>query len=228
MSLPDNVFRQMESDRSVREGEIRLIGNIARRAESDTERKMLFRTSVLLTYSHLEGFCKFALTAYVSAVNSLNLSTEEACPPLVAGSMTELFAALRHPQSKHEFFSGPLPDDAKLHLFAREREFAANFKAAMARPVKLPDDLIDTESNLKPVVLMKNLFKLGLDHTQVEPHKGAVNKLLNMRNAIAHGDSLKAPNKDEIDEYVRTTFGIMGFVQQQVYTALRQEDYRKP
>lgn len=189
---------------------------------------MLFRTSVLLTYSHLEGFCKFALTAYVSAINSLNLGAEEATAPLVAGSMAELFAALRHPQSKHEFFSGPLPDDAKLHLFAREREFVENFKAAMARPVKLPDDLIDTESNLKPIVLMKNLYKLGLDYTQVEPHKGTVNKLLGVRNAIAHGSSLKAPKAEEIDEYVKTTFGVMGFVQQQIYMALRQENYRKP
>jgi len=151
---------------------------------------MLFRTSVLLTYSHLEGFCRFALTAYLSAINALNLSSNDASPAIVAASLSEIFGALRHPQTKHEFFAAALPDDTKLHLIAREREFIENLQAAMQRPVKLPDNLIDTESNLKPIVLMKNLFKLGLDYKLVEPHKATVNKLLGVRNAIAHGDSL--------------------------------------
>jgi hypothetical protein len=226
MNSPDDVFRQIESDRSVRESEIRLVGNIARRTPNETERNMLFRTSVLLTYSHLEGFCKFALSAYLAAINALNLSSKDASLEIVAASMSEIFAALRHPQTKHEFFASALPDDTKLHLVAREREFIKNFQAAMQRPVKLPDDLIDTESNLKPIVLMKNLFKLGLDYKSVEPHKATVNKLLGVRNAIAHGDSLKIPKEEEIDEYVATTFGIMSFVQREVYTALKQGTFR--
>jgi len=226
MSLPDDVFRQMENDRSVRESEIRLVGNIARRASTNTERNMLFRTAVLLTYSHLEGFCKFALTAYLSAINSLNLSVKDASFAIVAASMSEVFAALRHPQTKHEFFAGALPDDTKLHLFAREREFIENFRAAMERPIKLPDDLIDTESNLKPIVLMKNLFKLGLDYKSVEPHSGTVNKLLGVRNAIAHGDVLKVPKKEEVDDYIMTTFGVMSFIQREIYAALKQGTYR--
>jgi hypothetical protein len=226
-NLPDDVFRQMENDRSTREGEIRLVGNIARRTSNEAERNMLFRTSVLLTYSHLEGFCKFALTAYLSAINALNLSIEEASSAVVAASMTEIFAALRHPQTKHEFFANALPDDAKLHLVARERQFIENFQAAMQRTVRLPDDLIDTESNLKPIVLMKNLYKLGLDYNSVSAHSGSVNKLLNVRNAIAHGDTLRIPKEEEIDNYVATTFGVMSFVQREIHAALRSEIFRK-
>lgn len=226
MNSPDDVFRQIESDRSVRESEIRLVGNIARRTPNETERNMLFRTSVLLTYSHLEGFCRFALSAYLSAINAMSLSSKDASLAIVAASMSEIFAALRHPQTKHEFFGNALPDDTKLHLVAREREFIENFQAAMLRPVKLPDDLIDTESNLKPIVLMKNLFKLGLDYKLVEPHRATVNKLLGVRNAIAHGDSLKVPKEEEIDDYVATTFGVMSFVQREVYTALKEGTFR--
>jgi len=47
-----------------------------------------------------------------------------------------------------------------------------------------------------------------------------------IRNAIAHGDSLKIPKEEEIDEYVATTFGIMSFVQREVYTALKQGTFR--
>jgi hypothetical protein len=226
-NLPDDVFRQMENDRSIRESEIRLVGNIARRTSNVSERNMLFRTSVLLTYSHLEGFCKFALTAYLSAINAMNLSIEEASSAIVAASMTEIFAALRHPQTKHEFFANALPDDTKLHLVAREREFIENFQSALLRPVKLSDDLIDTESNLKPIVLMKNLYKLGLDFKSVTAHSGNVHKLLNVRNAIAHGDTLRIPKEEEIDNYVATTFGVMSFVQREIHAALQHGAFRK-
>ena len=78
MSSPEEIFRQIQNDRAVREREVRLIGNSARRATNEAERDMLFRTAVVLTYAHLEGFCRFALMAYVSAVNSMKLSCSEA------------------------------------------------------------------------------------------------------------------------------------------------------
>lgn len=226
MSSPDDVFRQMEGDRAVREREIRLVGNVARKAASQSEREMLFRTSVLLTYSHLEGFCRFALTAYISAINALNLNCKDASFAIAAASLTELFGALRHPQTKHEFFANALPDDIKLHLMAREREFVANYDAAMQRSIQLPETVVDTESNLNPVVLMKNLFKLGLDYKSVEPHKSNINKLLGVRNAIAHGDVLKVPKSEEVDDYVTAAFSVMGFVQNEVYAALTNGAYR--
>jgi hypothetical protein len=164
MSSAEEVFRQIETDRAVREREVRLVGNAARNASTAAERDMLLRTSVLLTYAHLEGFCKFALTAYASAINAMKLPCKEASIALVAASLTKLFGALRHPQSKHYFFIRVLPDDAKLHLTAREREFVENLEVAMEARVELPDDVVDTESNLSSVVLMKNLFKLGLNY----------------------------------------------------------------
>jgi hypothetical protein len=83
MPSPDEVFQQIEADRAIREREIRLIDNAARRTRSAYERDMLFRTSVLLTYAHLEGFCKFSLSVYVSAINSLKLSCAVASYALV-------------------------------------------------------------------------------------------------------------------------------------------------
>src|SRR5438067_10161708 len=44
------------------------IENVIARSQSDEEQAMLRRSLVLLTYAHLEGFCKFALMAYASAI----------------------------------------------------------------------------------------------------------------------------------------------------------------
>jgi hypothetical protein len=227
MSSPEEIFRQIEGDRAVREREVRLIGNAARRAVSDAERDMLFRTSVLLTYAHLEGFCRFALIAYASAINTMKLTCNEASFALVAASLTRLFGALRHPQSKHDFFVRTLPDDAKLHLTAREREFVENLESAMQGTVELPDDVVDTESNLSSIVLMKNLYRLGLNYPVVEEQNSQINKLLGVRNAIAHGDFLKVPRPEEVENYVSTAFGVMSFIQREIFNALSNGAYRR-
>jgi hypothetical protein len=227
MSSPDDIFAQIENDRAVREREVRLLGNAARRTTNQSEKEMLFRSAVLLTYAHLEGFCRFALIAYASAINAMKLTCNEASFALVAASMSKLLSALRHPQSKHEFFVRALPDDAKLHLMAREREFIENLGGAMARNVELLDDIVDTESNLSSIVLMKNLYKLGLNYLVVEKQNDMINKLLGVRNAIAHGDVLKVPRSEEVDDYVSTAFSVMGFIQTEIYNALKNGAYRR-
>jgi hypothetical protein len=136
-------------------------------------------------------------------------------------------SALRHPQSKHEFFVRALPNDAKLHLMAREREFVENLKDAMEKNVELSDDIVDTESNLSSIVLMKNLYKLGLNYPVVEKQNAQINKLLGVRNAIAHGDVLKVPRPEELDDYVTTAFGVMSFIQTEIYNALKDGAYRR-
>src|SRR6185437_12187213 len=93
----DDVFQDLESDRRQREAELRLLENIAERSEVEMERNMLARSLVLLLYAHLEGFCKFALLAYVSQINSLGLPCSEASPPIIAASLGQIFAALRNP-----------------------------------------------------------------------------------------------------------------------------------
>jgi len=227
MPSPDEVFQQIESDRAVREREIRLIDNAARRTRSSYERDMLLRTSVLLTYAHLEGFCKFALSIYVSAINSMKLSCSDASYALAAATLTKAFSALRNPSSKHPIFARLLPDDNKLHLLAREQEFVEKVNAILQTTVELPDTVIDLESNLSSLVLKKNLFKLGLRYPAVDEQKPQIDKLLGIRNAIAHGDALRIPPENEIEEYRISAFKVMQFVQYEIFNALMDESYRR-
>ena len=225
MNSADDVFRQIESDREMREREVRLIGNMARRTASQSEREALFRSAVLLTYAHLEGFCKFALLAYAAALNRMRLRCRDASFVVVAASMSKVFSALRNPQSKHTAFARALPDDAKLHLLARESEFVERFAELVETVVDLPDDVVDTESNLSSIVLKKNLFRLGLNYPIVEAQEANLNKLLGIRNAIAHGDSLRIPKQQELEGYTDLTFRMMSFVQLEIHKALTERIY---
>ena len=227
MRSPDDVVQDLERDRQQREAEIRLIENLAARSASDAERNMLRRSLVLLAYAHLEGFCKFALFAYAAAVNEARLPCREAAAPLVAATLTKVFAALRETNSKHPVFARNLPDDQKLHLAAREQRFVEDFDRITATLVEIPDHVVDTESNLKAAVLKRNLFRLGLNYPVVEPHGGTLNRLLGVRNAIAHGDALMVPKEQEVRDYLTAGFAIMDLVQSEIYDALRRSAYRR-
>ena len=225
MPSPDEVFGEIENDRANREREIRSLKNLAQTAGTAAERDMLLRVLILLTYSHLEGSCRFAFETYAAALNAMEISCDQASYALVAATLSKALAALRNPSSKHPFFNRVLPDDAKLHLLARERQFVESLNDIVTSRIALPDTVVDTESNLSSTVLRKNLYKLGLDLNAVDPHQGQIDKLLGIRNAIAHGDSMRVPAQKDADDYVSAAFTVMQFVQYQVFSALSNKSY---
>lgn len=228
MRSPDEVFQDLENDRLQRESELRLVENIATKSASEAERNMLFRSLVLLTYAHLEGFCKFALLAYAGAINSLGLPCAEASPAVAAASLGKIFAALRDTNSKHPEFRRTLPEDRELHMLWRERTFVEAYDRIVALRVEIPDRVVDTKANLSATVLKRNLYQLGLDYPAVDKHRASVDMLLGVRNAIAHGDALRVPSAIQIKECTSAAFEVMQFVQTEIFTSLRNESYRNP
>ena len=225
MRSPDDVFQDLEGDRLHRETELRLLENIAARTSSDTERNMIFRSLALLTYAHLEGFCKFALLAYTGAINALGLPCHDASSAVIAASLGNVFAALRDINSKHPEFARKLPDDRELHMLWRERTFVDAYNTIVSQRVEIPDRIVDTKANLNSTILKRNLYQLGLNYPVIDKHRGNIDMLLGVRNAIAHGDPLKVPTAAQIKEYSSAAFDVMQFVQNEIFTALRDKTY---
>lgn len=218
---------ELEADRAWREEELRTFQNRGSAINDEAELKRYRRALVLLLYAHYEGFWKFAFILYASAVNRSGISCGEATWAIAAASLSDLFRNLRNPQSKSDLFRRELPDDAKLHQFAREREFIERTSEVEARPVNIPDYVVDTESNLTPVVLKKNLFRLGLPHDQFQAHDSEINKLLGIRNGISHG-SLKEGVEERLYEQLRAaTFSIMSALGIGIMQALSDRAYAR-
>lgn len=226
MRSVDDVVGDIESDRLSRENELRLIERLTTDAK-DAERAMLKRSLVLLTYAHLEGFCRFAISTYASALNSVGLSCDEATAAVAAAGMTDVFKALRNTNSKHALFKKSLADDRVVHMVAREQIFVDQTRQFFSRPINIPDDLVETHYSLSTDVIRKLMFQLGLNTDEVEPRRGAIERLKHVRNSIAHGDRLKVPSDEDAASYVVTAIGVMSFVQQEITFALSNQTYRK-
>ncbi len=225
MPSPEAVYADLEGDRSSRESEIRLLDRMFQASVSEMERNMLKRSIVLVTYSHLEGFCKFSLLSYAGALNALRIKCMEASYPIAAASLNKVFSALRDPQSKHPVFRRAMPDDAQLHLSAREQVFLESYESVTAGWLDIPDKVVDTKSNLSPQILKKMLFQLGLNYPAVEVHDSNIAKLLGVRNAISHGDRLKVPSDRDLGDYIATAFEVMKFLQEEIFKALQNKIY---
>jgi hypothetical protein len=224
VSIPD--FRaQLELERTWRQDEIRFFQNRGADLEKEEEKEQYRRVLVLLLYAHFEGFCKFALTLYVNAVNQEAITCAEATHAIAAASLADVFRALRNPDSKCEEFRNIAPEDTKLHRFARDREFVERAMDLSRRRVTIPQDVVDTESNLKPVVLRKNLFRLGFSHNLFAQFDGGIDQLLGYRNRIAHGDSKSGIKLSTYEQLRESVITIMAGVTLEVMAALQEKRY---
>lgn len=220
----DTLWAEIEAEQEWRTEEIRFFAN--RMNASDVPQATRYiRPLVLLLYSHFEGFLKFAFLLYVRAVNEECLTCGEANFALEAASLSKVFASLRDPQRKSDLFRRALPDDSVLHRFARDREFVERLEEMRQQRVLVPDAVIDTESNLKPEVLSKCLYRLGLRHDIFEAKRDAVNRLLNQRNRISHGETRQSIDRPDYDSLEKDVFEIMDTTKNLVMEALRKKAY---
>jgi hypothetical protein len=219
-----SYWAQIEQEQAWRTNEIRFFDNQASKLDNNEQDKFR-RANILLLYAHYEGFCKFVFTLYVNAINSEGLRCIDANHSLAAATLETLFYELRNPEAKATEFKNSAPDDKKLHLFARNKEFVERSADFYQRKVLIPDSFVDTESNLKPIVLRKNLYKLGFPFDGLQSIEGSIHRLLNLRNEIAHGAHGNGVGSKEYEEVRKSTFDVMNAVKRYVMDALSNKTY---
>ncbi|MDH4472190.1 MAG: MAE_28990/MAE_18760 family HEPN-like nuclease [Fluviicola sp.] len=221
----EDLWTEIEAEQTWRTDEIRFLQNQLSTLQSENDKDQFRRAVILMLYAHFEGFCKFAFNLYVTKINAESLHCKDVNYAIAAGSLSELFKALRNPDSKSDIFRNALPSDVKLHIYARNRDFIEASQDFENKIVSIPDDYVDTESNLKPIVLRKNLYKLGFPHDLFESIEGLINQLLNFRNKIAHGEMKSGITEVKYEELRSATFQIMNEIKSRVMNALTEKHY---
>lgn len=221
---------QLEEEMSWRSDEIRFFQNQCALIEKEENQDKFRRALVLLLYSNFEGLCKFALTLYVSAINSENIPCGSATRAVAAAALSDVFHYLRDGNGKIKNFAKmALPDEKDLHRYGRDREFIENAVAIMERPIVISEKVVDAESNLNSSVLRKILYRLGLPHDQFSDIEPEIEKLLKLRNRIAHGET-KEGIDEKLYETLRTSaFTIMNTVIRNISNAFSERQFlREP
>jgi hypothetical protein len=219
------VRTELEDERTWRRDEIRFLLNRLADLDTDDDKDRYRRAVLLLLYAHFEGFCKTALLIYVHAINGEGLSCQAVQPALTAATCRPILRALADQNSKSDFFRGKAPEDEKLHFAWRCQEFLSRLSDVLGMKVSIPDDVVDTESNLWPIVLKKNLFRLGFEQDRLKQHDGTISNLVNRRNNIAHGMQREGISKQLFAELQKSVYEVMDEVMAMVMEALKTESY---
>lgn len=226
MNLAD-IRAELEEELRWRSEELRFFKNQLSDLRSDDERSKFRRALVVMLYAHFEGFWKAAFSIYVKSINSEAILCKDAVNHLVAASLYELLSALSG-QGKHPYFRDRAADDAKLHQLYRQVEFIDNLPNMETTQLALPvDKVVDTESNLWPIVIRKILYRLGFPDELFKSHEGAVWKLVNKRNGVSHGTERLGFGAAEFDELESAVFNIMEDVVKILFGWLRDRKYLK-
>ena len=136
------LWTQIEEELAWRHDELRFLNNQIELLEGDDEKKKLRRAALLMVYAHFEGFTKFSFDLYITAINNENLKCRDVTATILACSFNDIFKALRNPDSKGDIFRNSLPDDTKLHRFARSVHFLEDLDAKLSLNVNIPDSII--------------------------------------------------------------------------------------
>ena len=225
---PDDFRAQLEDDLAWRQDEIRLLRNQLTSVGYEQDRRRFRKAIILMLYSHFEGFCKLAFSTYAKAINEEQIRCGDANPTLVAASLDDVFRALLDPNKKADVFRRELPHDAPLHRFARQVEFLEALDELHEKLVTLPvDEVVDMESNLKPIVLRKVLYRLGFPPDYFAADEGALHRLLGRRNNIAHGAQRGGIEQEELDTLEAATIRIQSRVMIELTTALVDRQFLK-
>lgn len=217
---------EMEAEREWRENEMRQLRNQLGHISSEEQRRAARKALVVMLYAHFEGVCKALLSMYVNRLNMLGLRVDQVVSPVGAASLAAVFVALRDPNKKCAEFSRALPNDTALHRFARDREFVEVAWKVAQRLVQIDvDEVVDTESNLKPVVLRKILYRLGLDPNLAQPWEGSIHLLLNRRNDVAHGTARAGIDEKEYSTLEQAVSQVVDGIVKAIFDAIARKAY---
>jgi len=220
-----DIIAQIEEELTWRTDELRFLRNQLANMTSE-EDKMRYRKSlVVMLYSYYEGFCKSAFQIYIGTINNSLLPRNTVNDYITTASLNEVFLTYHNESKKSSYFNKELPDDSKLHRYSRQVEFIKAMDNLWDEFVTIPENIVDTESNLKPVVLRKILYRLGFQYDCFKQYEGEINLLLERRNNVAHGAEKEGLQKEKYEAIETAALKIMTELKKLVVDALIYKSY---
>ncbi|MGG4043678.1 MAE_28990/MAE_18760 family HEPN-like nuclease [Paenibacillus favisporus] len=229
MSDIADIIAQIEEELTWRTDELRFLRNQLSNMSNEQDKKRYRKSLVVMLYSYYEGFCKSAFQIYVNTINNAQLTRDKVNKYITTSSLHEVFLTYHNESKKSSHFNKELPDDAKLHRYSRQVEFILAMDDLWAEIVTIPENIVDTESNLKPVVLRKILYRLGFQYDAFKQHEGHINLLLERRNNVAHGAEKEGLTKEKYETIEHASLEVMNQIKKLIVDALIHKTYlRQP
>lgn len=165
------------------------------------------RMCVPMIYAHWEGFVIDALRIMLTHLNQLKLKPDQIPSNLVVISLGNNFSSLSGKQS-----------------FQQKIDFTCKFNRLLFEDVKFKTR-VDTKSNLKSNVFKELCEMFGFEYECFSDVFKNIDRLVNVRNSIAHGENSILPDIDNIKTYIESVQVAMDMLLSNIDSYLNDEKY---
>ncbi len=187
-------------------------------------RKML----IVMRYAHYEGYCKNAFTIYVNYINRSEALISNCKYQIMASSLYNEFDSIMNQNNKPvDLGDRKLKQDESLQTIGRRCQFCSAYDSIIQQRVNISESIVNTEANLRSHVLKGIMYKLSLDFQIVDSYQNTINRLVNLRNNIAHGDFVRGIDEKQYRDYKEGTSQIMKMIRDEIVRSYREKRYLK-
>lgn len=163
-----------------------------------------------MLYAHYEGFCKYALDAYLDHLEIIGPLRSDVREDVAQFSLENAFRILRGNMKSPEIWD---------FVFA-------NMPVEMTSALKF-DVRLETNSNLYPGLLEGNCALIGLVIPSLQDNFAKLRTLVGRRNEIAHGQRNFIKNLEEYAKYESAVVDVMYELAFAIITSEASNDYLK-
>jgi hypothetical protein len=188
----ENFLRELESDRDWRVKEFATIKKVYVTVKTTDFESIYLKMIVPIIYAHWEGFCVTTFKSIISFINSQKLS--------YADLTTSLFTYAQ--QNTYDYLKGK-------QSFEQRCKFTKEFLNILSTNDFTLNTKVNTKSNLKFDVFNEICDVIGIEITPFKNYKDDLNKLVHLRNAIAHGENSIKLDIDIITENIELVTQLM-------------------
>ncbi|MFB7142572.1 MAE_28990/MAE_18760 family HEPN-like nuclease [Gottfriedia sp. NPDC056225] len=224
-----SIREELENELTWRTNELKILKNQLIKIPKPEDRDIYRKSLVVMLYAHYEGFCNFAFQTYVIAINEENLLRKDVNSNLAAASMHQEFSLFEQDEyNENRFkkvFGKKPPEDNKLFKFSKRVYLYEAFDDFLNQKIEIPDKIVNTESNLWPVVLKKLLYSLGLPESTFARHETSIKNLVSTRNGISHGQKKDGISEVTFEELEKSTNEINNSIIKLIYNSLINKEY---
>lgn len=174
---------------------------------SKVDEPLWCRMCIPMIYAHWEGFVTSSLKIMIDHLNGLELSSEKIPAQLVVVGLGDAYRTLSGKQS-----------------FEQRVEFTNKFRDLLKATIKFRSK-IDTKSNLKSNVLKELCQMFGFDYEKFNGIVGDIDRLVHIRNSIAHGENAVNPDMNNVKKYIESVTQAMDIFIGEINKFLMNEDY---
>lgn len=201
--MAHNVIKEILENNSWRDGEF---GKIKANS-SKVDEVFWCRMSIPMIYAHWEGFVVDSLKTTLKFLNNLELEPKNVPVHLVVLCLGDSYKSLSGKQS-----------------FEQRIEFTKKFNEILKNTIKFQTK-IETKSNLKSNVMKELCEIFKFDFEKMLDSMSDIDRLVHIRNSIAHGENSFSPKMENINKYIESIKSAMDILLDEIDAFLGNGNY---